>query len=180
MKNQLTCKVVMLHQHLYLTFKRSKINRDCLYPTEYLMNNEMNTIFKSGNNCDGLLTWNKIEASTDSSLGLLQIPQSFIEAYVKADGKIEEVNIEMEKYKSSNSGNTADIIENGHHGDLYRIKTREDNTVIIYQSKTYTIEEVINLIAKAFKAGYERSYSGYPNTDNHTKPNIDKWIEENL
>lgn len=36
----------------------------------------------------------KIEATTSTSLGLLLIPQSFLEQYVAASGKIEEVELE--------------------------------------------------------------------------------------
>ena len=53
------------------------------------------------------------------------IPQSFIEAYAKADGKIYEVKIELDKIYD----------EVGVYIDD-RIKTREDNTVIIHPIKS--------------------------------------------
>jgi hypothetical protein len=92
----------------------------------------------------------KIEATTDIliikqgnenqvTIIVPQIPQSFIEAYVKAEGKITEVDVEMEEIisKSMNKEQFPDII---------RIKTRHDNTIIIHQSKTYTRDEVIALM----------------------------------
>lgn len=40
--------------------------------------------------------WRKIIASTDPSLGLPIIPQNFIQQYVEAQGKIEEVRVEID------------------------------------------------------------------------------------
>lgn len=70
---------------------------------------------------------------------LPQIPESFIEAYIKAynEGKpITEVNLEMETETW------------GIEGIFTKIKTRPDNTVIIHPSKLYTRDEVINFILK--------------------------------
>ena len=37
-------------------------------------------------------------------------------------------------------------------------------------------EELVELLGKAFVAGNERGWSGYPNTDNHTKPTKEQFI----
>jgi hypothetical protein len=44
----------------------------------------------------GIVKLLKVIASTDKSLGLPSIPKSFLEEYVNKQGKIEEVNVEME------------------------------------------------------------------------------------
>jgi len=57
----------------------------------------------------------------------------------------------------------------------------KDNTITITKLKdSWSREEVVGLINRAFLAGYERSHSGYPNTDNHTKPTVEQWILNNL
>lgn len=92
--------------------------------------------------------YKKIEATTDKSLtyhdetpigenlnGLHkqvpQIPQSFIEAYVKAEGKISEVLVEMDSCDKEDCNDCCN-----------QVKTRPDNSIIIHPSKTYTREEV--------------------------------------
>lgn len=102
----------------------------------------------------------KIIATTDLSLSLPLIPESFVEAYVKAEGKIDEVQIEMsykgELYNEESTLNT------------YHPKLRDDGTVIVHQSKTYTREEVIALLRIAFDAELEED------------GRFEKWIEDNL
>lgn len=119
----------------------------------------------------------KIEATTDSSLkyqtttqieqvngkpqewSIPQIPPSFIEAYVKAEGKITEVLVEMEEY--------ADVRPNKIRS-LYRIKTRPDNTIIIHPSKTYT------------RLDMERIYCiGILNQDNLTMDMLEEQFKAN-
>jgi hypothetical protein len=84
----------------------------------------------------------KVEATTDPSLNLPLIDQSFIEDYVKVNGKIDKVYIEMEIIKirndiqmtsSSNGTNLYDKIE--------VIKARVNNTVFIHKVKTYSEDE---------------------------------------
>jgi hypothetical protein len=43
----------------------------------------------------------------------------------------------------------------------------------------YTEEEVKDLCNQAFVAGHSRGYSGYPNTNNWTKPEFNEWFETN-
>lgn len=97
--------------------------------------------------------YKKIEATTNSSLWYLptkeqriddnipQIPESFIQAYVKANGDIKEVMIEYIEANNSFNG-----VYHEESGDF--IKTRPNNTVIISQSKLYTRDEVIGILAK--------------------------------
>jgi len=142
-----------------------------------------------------------------------QIPQSFIESYIKAYNEgtpILTVDVEMFALNAHGSESFSPEIF-GKYG--YKIKTNSSNEVIVVEPKIpiyeifqnnnkvgifftqqlanrvnsflkepkfYTKEEVILLVTNAFKAGYERSDSGYPNTDNHTKPNIEKFIQQNL
>lgn len=136
----------------------------------------------------------KIIATTDTSLkletieyygmssfkGISVLPQpsqQFLEEYVEAYNKgevITEALIEYEDIK----------VKVGQYAylDTDQLKVNPDNTIIIEDSakQNWNREEVKDLVTKAFKAGYERSHSGYPDTDNHTKPNIDKFIEQNL
>lgn len=125
----------------------------------------------------------KIEATTDPSLkypveqnvlgekfndyfSIPQIPQSFIGSYEKANGKIEEVNIEMEVIKSATFEPCVEFLIP---------KTREDNTVIIHQSKTYTRGEVSVLLNQLSQDTYN-----FPVNRSDRKEYLNKWIEENL
>lgn len=54
----------------------------------------------------------KIEATTDPSLGLPLIPQSFIEKYVKKQGKIDKVKIAYNNNRSINNRNGLVLTEN--------------------------------------------------------------------
>lgn len=72
----------------------------------------------------------KIYATTDTTLGLPLIPSTFVEAYVEAQGKIDNVQIEM-----SNDGDFANIEE-------MLIKLRPDNTCIVHTAKSYSRKEL--------------------------------------
>lgn len=95
----------------------------------------------------------KIEASTDPSLGLPLIPQSFIKKYVKKQGNIKKVMIEAENktFFFSNCFSSDSIIASEGLIDTSiettTIKTRPDNTCIVSKVKdTYMREEVIELL----------------------------------
>ena len=106
------------------------------------------------------LSRKKIIATTDKSLTTLvenklwgqkgmgtyntlpQIPQSFIKAYVEAQGNIKEVLVEYEKEYITSSSKRLDT------GYKYILKLRPDNTIIIHQAKTYTRDEIIKLLEK--------------------------------
>ena len=66
----------------------------------------------------------KIEATTDPSLNLPLIPQSFIKEYVEEQGEIDEVMIEIE-YKAGGRVESDPMIHN------IKLKLRKDNTVIV-------------------------------------------------
>lgn len=103
---------------------------------------------------------------------LPQLPESFIQAYIKAynEGKqIETVDLEME------------FTEMGGHnigggqifGHWNKIKTRPDNTVVCHQSKMYSLEDMI----KAYSCGYgDRDAKLNPFNGQPPK----EWILENL
>lgn len=95
----------------------------------------------------------KIEATSDPSMNISLIPQSFVEKFVESQGEIKEVVIEMD---------SLDIID--------FMKTPKDGTVIIHKIKdSWTREEVIELI----KRNTER-------LTNQWLSNDIEWIEQNL
>jgi hypothetical protein len=118
----------------------------------------------------------KIEATTDLTLNLPRLSESFIQAYVKANSTIDEisctineVNIEIEYYTKGFSKD--------HGGNIAisdkRIKVREDNTVIIHPVKTYTRDEVIKLL-------HEIVQNGHISNEHHIPSQVNRWIEKNL
>lgn len=108
----------------------------------------------------------KIIASTDKSITLNScIQESFIKAYVKAFNEkhpISEVDLEIK-----------DVYVNGLDGypSIDLIKTREDGSVIIRQSKTYSRLEVEALL---------NSYQEYAWKNGVTIMDLNKWIETNV
>lgn len=83
----------------------------------------------------------KIEATTDPSLDLPIIPQSFIKKYVEKEGKIDEVYVKTKLVPFT-------VIEQGEYtyrsgDDKEVIDTRPDNTVIITKVQdTFTKEDM--------------------------------------
>ena len=90
--------------------------------------------------------YRKIEATTDSSMNIPLIPQSFIEKYVESQGEIKEVMIEMEERWSSHN-KEAVASDGGYYNKTVTesvsiIKLRKDNTVIVHKVKdSWTREE---------------------------------------
>lgn len=149
----------------------------------------------------------KVIASTDKSLkqdieyinegkigeaSLPSIPESFIKKYLELynSGKpIVEVQLEMKHINlpiEPDHDGFIEVMDFGkvHKDNFVAPKTREDNSIIIHQAKTYTREEVTNLIKKAL---FDKSdlVTNYP--DGTTRNIIEndtfgfnKWIEENL
>lgn len=105
------------------------------------------------------------------------IPQSFIEHYISEfnkGNKIEKVMVEYEEFAPNNGINLND-------GYRKELKVLNDNIITIKQVKdSWSREELYELLRKAFKVGHDRGYSGYPNTDNWSKPEFEQWIQENL
>ncbi len=103
---------------------------------------------------DGLY---KIEATTDPSLELPLIPQSFITKFVELQGKIDEVMIDMINIPNFK------VMEYS-----YKPKLRSDNTVIVSKVKdTWTRDEVVALIQKY-------------NTDFKVFEDNEEWLNNNL
>ena len=124
-----------------------------------------------------LLKDNKDGFSTTEALP--QLPESFIQAYVKAynAGKpITEVDLEMENKQVSIN----------YHKDLWVdnwvVKTRPDNTVILHQSKLYTKDEIVNIHIEIMKIGLISE--GEKKWKDKYEPRIrkiaNKWISENI
>ena len=124
---------------------------------------------------------------------LPKIQQSFIEAYVKAEGKIDKVMVEYEDkaYPELMEGRTWDDAPGANDPkgrpfymkDNFIIKTREDNTVIISKCKEdmYSREDVEALINKFRNdLNYPMKINTYPDGSISDIEGIDKWIEDNL
>lgn len=117
--------------------------------------------------------YKKIVATTDKLIFnnqglqqyLPQLPESFIQAYIKAyneDKPITEVDLLCEE------------VGNKEYDGIPQ--TRPDNTVIVHQSKMYSRDEVEKLIHLYHKAWKERPI--YEFDEDPPIPN--KWIQDNL
>ena len=96
-----------------------------------------------------------------SGVGYLpQIPESFIKAYVEAQGNIKEVLVEYEPYYDN--PNTATLNDKFN----FRLKTRPDNTIIIHRAKTYTESDMRTCWETAIRS-----------TGNPLPTTFDQWIE---
>lgn len=121
----------------------------------------------------------KVIASTDKSLGLPLIPESFVLAYIKAYNNhkpITEVNLEMYRRGRNSDGIDADLTGGLiiHKEDYWVLRVREDNTVIIHQCKNYSNEEVLNLFDNLI-IDLENKYE----TISNPSIAINKWLVEN-
>jgi len=98
-----------------------------------------------------------------------QIHKSFVKAYVEANGVIDEVMVEYE------FGGSIKLRQGG-ESHMYKLKLRDDNTVIIHKVKKemYSEEEVRKLI-KSFV-----DYHSLEERANCSDKSVNKWIEENL
>ena len=107
---------------------------------------------------DAFIGFKKIIASTDISLELPQIPQSFINTYIEEynnDNIIDEVNVEYIYYNEEGS-----------------VRINMGNTINISLIKdSYSREEVILLINKFLSDNIKTPI---------LKDNFDKWIEQNI
>jgi len=168
------------YQHLYLT-SNEEIKEGDYYITDI-------GIFK----CSGCETkrelslFKKIIATRDKSLTkyipkgvgdkysypltefIPQIPESFIKAYVEAQGNIKEVLVEYEFTKTYVDSQDA------YGYDNIKLKLRPDNTVIIHQAKTYTRDEVVILLDR-LRAEMYRDYDSLAAIKDY-----EQWIQNNL
>ena len=116
----------------------------------------------------------KIEATTDSCLNLPLIPQSFIEEYVKAEGKINEVEIEMEPFYDE-----LVICTNKNECIVVMPLTEEYVSkvgVSITPEKTYTNAEVRALCHEA----YHRAIYDFDIMNEDSSNFADWWDKQNL
>ena len=101
----------------------------------------------------------KVIATTDKSLTLPQIYESFIKVYVEANGDIKEVLVEYIK-KTSHFVDQHDT--STWFKGYYTIKLRPDNAVITHSStKTYTEDDM----RRAFECGRNFQLTGENNLD---------------
>ena len=167
------------NQHLYI------ISDDEIKEGDWYYSPETKQVYNQSNH-ETSLPCKKIVATTDTSLKVTdlisdkyavyvpQIPESFIQAYIKAynEGKpITEVDLEMDCDHNQMPNKVIDII-----------KTRPDNTVIIHQSKMYSRDEVEYLIKCATDEilhvlGYD---TGKKMKETGVMSHINKWIQDNL
>jgi len=99
----------------------------------------------------------------DGKCCLPQIPESFIQAYIKAYNEgnpITEVNVSYEETPRTP----------GSKDTIWVVQTRADNTVIIHQAKMYTKDEVVKLLQAVCVETYRDSLFEV----------TDKWIQDNL
>lgn len=86
-----------------------------------------------------------------SDIEVPQIYQSFIETYVKSEGKITEVLVEMEAdmsntpYTSDKQNHALKILKESSNIGV-KVKTNSNNEIIIHLPKLYTQQEVDNLL----------------------------------
>lgn len=127
-------------QHLYIISNEEIKESDWVY---YNYNGNLELVFQANKHNlykieENIEFYNKIIATTDKSLKveLPQISESFVKAYVEALGNIKEVLVEYEAHWGIPS--------------QWKVKLRPDNTIIIHQAKTYTREELENLIELAW------------------------------
>ncbi len=185
-----------INQHLYITSKDEIKDGDwCIreyYPQTKGFTRVVEQFFRDKADFGDSLSREKIIASTDANLfmylekfpgryPLPLIPESFTKVYVNKhnDGKpIVEVDVEMEKYgycgacKAAGMWHCAHADTCGNSQELWRIKTREDNTIIIHQSKKYSRDEVVKLFDKYLEDSNNPKWSKYSGIYN--------WLEDNL
>ena len=132
-----------VNKHLYLISNREIKEGDWLY------SNITNSFCQRINMADGYNknVFKRIEVTTDTSLNLPLIPQSFIEKYVSVQGNIKEVMIEIVDNRNEEwfgDNETGQPFWNS----KIEIKTRKDNTVIIHPIKDNWNREEVKAIAK--------------------------------
>lgn len=122
--------------------------------------------------CQGKSThpYPKVEATTDKSLGLPLIPESFIKEWVEKQGKIEYVYIRMEDKWDEING----IVPNG---NPMLCQEGPNRTVIILPTKdSWNREEVKEIARAAFYYGIERWQAM---GEGRNIPTLDEWFDKN-
>lgn len=156
-------------QHLYITSSESpSIQGDWMFYGNKYSIKELHQ-FQKGIDSAAFLKEQgirKVIATTNKNITrIAQIPESFIKKFVESNGSITEVLVEYEA-----------VFPKFGIDVEYAPKLREDNTIIISPSKSYTRED----LAAQMKACGEFGYlSGSMEYDEFVIAR-DKWIEENL
>lgn len=158
-----------------LQYKRKSNTIGCFFDN----NNELQT-FHSNKRL-------KIIASTDKSLNLPELSDTFTKEYIKEynkGNKIEEVLVEYDSELITKNEEDADYFnyDDGTklNKNFNKIKVSKDNTIIIKPIKNnYTKEEVKELCKSAWAAGYDNGYSSHILTSEKLIP-FKTWKKENL
>lgn len=108
-----------------------------------------------------LQTYGQYEKSEWSTVGIPRIPSSFIEAYVKAQGSIDKVNIEYEEKLLTREVKIIRHLEANNKNEIVSetrqniIKLRPDRTVTIWavKEKMYTRKEFEEVAEAAYAEG---------------------------
>lgn len=107
----------------------------------------------------------KVVASTDKGLLIPLIPQSFVDAYVKLNGNIKEVKIDVTPIHATWDSKKFNYSN-------FKITTREDNTVVVSQAITYSKDQVILIL--------NQLYSELTDDTTYDGTFLDNWIDKNL
>lgn len=105
-----------------------------------------------------------VEATTDKSLGLPLIPQSFIEEYVQKQGKIDKVKIKLPETMGC-----------GNYEVFEYLKTLPYEVIILPIKNSWNRENM----QQAFEAGYEHGVDVNEHTYTLAEtPDFDKWFDK--
>lgn len=118
----------------------------------------------------------KIIATTDTSLGLPQPSQQFIEKYIEEYNKGNQIEKVMVKYETSQITKQEWFQEAPYRVkyDITTLKVKSDNTITIRKIKdSWSREEVIKLCRSAYLHGEQGALNIHYQT-------FKQWIEENL
>lgn len=104
----------------------------------------------------------------DGNFCLARPSNEFLQAYCKANGKIDEVLVEYELYSVTTTLNYKNVVDK-----KYSLKISPDNTITIkkVEEKMYSKEEIIELI---------NNYRNLAKNSNLSIEMLNKWIEGNL
>jgi hypothetical protein len=143
--------------HLYI------ISDDEIKESDWYLSCISNIIIND-NNLKSIEGDKKVIASTDESLGLPGIPDSFIKKYVEENGKVDEVLIEFTDSiftcpNCGSNGYTGTFLEGGincvncknkytEHDKVFPLEPsiRKNNTIEILPNKTYTKKDFLDFI----------------------------------
>lgn len=172
-------------QHLYLTSSRKIKENTNTFKEGFNGDWYYNSIYKSIQQIGDITSFDfKIEATTNPELKLPLIPQSFIEEYVKLNGEIKEINIEMEDVCDETCNDIPSNINECCGQPNWKIKTNS-GYIIVHSinniddekpvSKMYSKEEVIEICELLNLAHDTKRIIGEESTFD-----FNKWIKKNL